>query len=107
MVVIKWTNFAIQNLNDIGDYIERDSYRQAAIVVNYLFDSADILESHPFLGRIVPEFQDKNIRELIRLKYRIVYLILNEERIDILTVHHSARLLPDLPTLYRSSELSP
>lgn len=107
MVVIKWTNFAIQNLNDIGDYIERDSYRQAAFVVNYLFDSADILESHPFVGRIVPEFQNVNVRELIRLKYRIVYLVLNDERIDILNIHHSARLLPDLPALYRSSELSP
>ena len=107
MVIVKWTNFAIQNLNDIGDYIEQDSCWQAAFVVNYLFDSVDILEHYPFIGRMVPEFQDKTVRELIRLRYRIVYLVLNEERIDILTVHHSARLLPDLPTLYRSSELSP
>lgn len=107
MVEIKWTNYAIQNLNDIGDYIEQDSYRQAAFVVNYLFDSVDILELHPLSGRMVPEFQDKYIRELIRLKYRIVYLVLNERRIDILTVQHSAKLLPDLPTLYRRSELSP
>lgn len=59
MVVIKWTNFAIQNLNDIGDYIEQDSCRQAAFVVNYLFDSVDILEHYPFIGRMVPEFQVK------------------------------------------------
>ena len=39
MVEIKWTNFAIQNLNDIGDYIEQHSYRQASKMVNYLFDS--------------------------------------------------------------------
>lgn len=107
MVEIKWTNYAIQNLNDIGDYIEQDSYRQAAFVVNSLFDAVDILELYPYIGWMVPEFQDKNVRELIRMKYRIIYLVLNEERIDILTVQHSAKLLPDLPTLYRRSELSP
>ena len=52
MVIVKWTNFAIQNLNDIGDYIERDSYKQAAFVVNYLFDSVDILEHYPFLEKL-------------------------------------------------------
>lgn len=107
MVEIKWTNFAIQNLNSIGDFIERDSYIQAVRVVNLLFNSVDILQTFPFAGRMVPEFQDKNIRELVRVKYRIVYLVLNEDRIDILTIHHSARLLPVLPALYNNKELSP
>jgi plasmid stabilization system protein ParE len=31
MVEIKWTDFAIENLNDIGDYIEKDSFRYAEI----------------------------------------------------------------------------
>jgi addiction module RelE/StbE family toxin len=97
MVEIKWTNFAVGNLNDIGNYIEKDSLRYAEIVVNSLFDSTEILEQYPLVGRIVPEFNDINIRELIRDNYRIVYRILNENRIDILTVHHSAQLLEDLP----------
>ena len=96
MVEIKWTNFAIENLNDIGDYIEKDSFRYAEIVVNSLFDSTEILEQHPLAGRIVPEFNNKNIRELIRGNYRIIYKVLNANRIDILTVHHSARLLSNL-----------
>jgi len=33
------------------------------------------------------------LRELIRGSYRIVYRIVDKDRIDILTVHHSARLL--------------
>jgi len=41
MVEIKWTNFAIENLNDIGDYIEKDSFRYAEIVVNSLFPDFD------------------------------------------------------------------
>jgi addiction module RelE/StbE family toxin len=99
MVEIKWTDFAIENLNDIGDYIEKDSFRYAEIVVNSLFDATDILEQHPLAGRTVPEFDNKNIRELIRGSYRIVYKILNESRIDILTIHHSAQLLTDLPNI--------
>ena len=99
MVEIKWTDFAIENLNNIGDYIEKDSFRYAEIVVNSLFDSTDILEQHPFAGRMVSEFNDKNIRELIRGNYRIVYKVLNENRIDIITVHHSARLLNNLPNI--------
>ena len=99
MVEIKWTDFAIENLNDIGDYIEKDSFRYAEIVVNSLFDSTDILEQHPFAGRMVPEFNDKDIRELIRGNYRIVYKVLNENRIDIITIHHSARLLSNLHSI--------
>jgi addiction module RelE/StbE family toxin len=92
MVEIKWTNFAIENLKEIGDHIEKDSLKYAEIVVNSLFDSTEILEQYPLSGRVVPEFNDNNIRELIRGSYRIVYRILNENRIDILTIHHSARL---------------
>jgi len=99
MVEIKWTDFAIENLNDIGDYIEKDSFQYAKIVVNSLFDSTEILEQHPLAGRVVSEFEDKTIRELIRGSYRIIYKVLNENRIDILTVHHSARLLTDLSNI--------
>lgn len=99
MVEIEWTDFAIKNLNDIGEYIEKDSFLYAEIVVNFLFNATDILENHPLAGRVVPEFNNKNIRELVRGNYRIVYLVLNDSRIDILTVHHSAQLLSDLPNI--------
>lgn len=97
MVEIRWTNFAIQNLNDIADYIEKDSYRYASLVVERLFSTVDVLEQFPLSGRMVPEFQDKSIRELIRINYRIVYKVINKSRIDVITVHHSARLLVELP----------
>ena len=97
MVKIKWTDFALENLNAIGDYIERDSYFYAQRTVNNLFDSVKILEQHPRAGRIVPEFNNRNIRELIQGNYRIIYKLISEIDIDIITVHHSARLLRDLP----------
>jgi len=51
------------------------------------------LKSQPQLGRIVPEFEESNIRELISGNYRIVYEIIDNKKIDILRIYHSARLL--------------
>jgi addiction module RelE/StbE family toxin len=93
MVKIVWTDYSLQDIEDIGEYIARDSVNSAKIVVRNLFKSVDLLAVHPLAGRIVPEFNNKNIRELIRGSYRIVYRIVTASRIDILTVHHSARLL--------------
>ena len=91
MVKVIWTESAIQDLNDIGDYITQDSERYAALTVERLFNSVDILEEHPNLGKMVPEFENELIRELIRGNYRIVYHIINDLRIDIVTVHNCAR----------------
>ncbi|MDR2205337.1 MAG: type II toxin-antitoxin system RelE/ParE family toxin [Flavobacteriaceae bacterium] len=97
MVKINWTDFALENLNIIGDYIEKDSFIYAQRVVNYLFDAVDILEQNPLAGRKAPEFNRADIRELICGNYRIIYKIMSDTSIDILTVHHSARLLSSLP----------
>ena len=45
-------------------------------------------------GRIVPETNDKNIREIIKGNYRIIYFLSNDQAANILTVFHTARLLP-------------
>ena len=48
MVEVKWTDFAIQNLNEIGDYIEKKSYTSyASRVVSYDYKRAYPDESLP------------------------------------------------------------
>ncbi|MDR2907318.1 MAG: type II toxin-antitoxin system RelE/ParE family toxin [Bacteroidales bacterium] len=93
MVKLVWTDKAIEDLDDIGHYVAIDSEKYAKIVVKRLFSAVDVLEKHPRIGRTVPEFSNENIRELINGNYRIVYTIKNQVQIDILTIHHSARLL--------------
>ena len=93
MVKIVWTDKAIEDLDDIGHYIAIDSEKYAKAVVKRLFNAVDILERHPRIGRMVPEFNNDNIRELINGNYRIIYTTKNQFQIDILTIHHSARLL--------------
>ena len=50
------------------------------------------LESFPHAGRTVPELQVENIREILHGNYRLIYRETNDS-VQILTVHHSARLL--------------
>lgn len=93
MVKVVWTDSAILDLNDIGEFISKDSVRYAQITVEKLFNAVDILERHPKAGKMVPEFEEDLIRELIRGSYRIVYHIIDEFRIDIISVHNCARLI--------------
>ena len=96
MAEVIWSDSAIQDLNDIGEYISKDSEKYAEITVSQLFSSTDILEDHPKAGKVVPEFEIDAIRELIRGNYRIVYQLIETQEIQILGVHHSARLLGNL-----------
>jgi len=93
MVKIVWTENVIFDLNDIGDFIAKDSIKYAERTVEKLFNSVDILVNHSRAGKIVPELENDQFRELIRGNYRIVYQIVDEYRIEILTVHRSSRLL--------------
>ena len=93
MVQVIWTDTALQDLEDIGNFIAKDSPKYAEITVQNLFDSVDILENNPKAGVMTPEFEDESIRHLVRDNYRIVYHIVDTYRIDILTVHNCARLI--------------
>ena len=93
MVDINWTDFAVQDLRDIYDYIAKDSKYYADRYIDKLIERVDQLISQPKSGRVVPEFGLLTIRELIEGNYRIVYQINNSSSISILRIHHSAREL--------------
>jgi plasmid stabilization system protein ParE len=65
----------------------------ARLVVGGVFSATSILEQHPFAGRVVPEYGRHELRELIRGNYRIVYRIIDDLTIDIITIHHCSRQL--------------
>jgi toxin ParE1/3/4 len=93
MVEVNWTACALEDLEDIAQYISKDSIKYAKLTIRTLFFSTDILSKTPKIGRLVPEFKNPLIREIIRGNYRIVYKIVSVKKIDILTVHHCARHL--------------
>ena len=90
MVRINWTLQAKDDLKNIADYISKDSVVYAKRQVINIRKRTEILKTHIHIGKIVPEIEDSNIRELIEGNYRIIYKIISKNRIDILTVHHSA-----------------
>ena len=91
MVRINWTFQAVLDLQNIAEYISRDSKKYAKLQVLRIRDRSKILSTQIHSGKVVPEFNRENIRELIEGNYRIIYKIVNDNRIDILTIHHSAR----------------
>ncbi|MCP9199437.1 type II toxin-antitoxin system RelE/ParE family toxin [Gramella sp. GC03-9] len=91
MVQVNWTIQARDDLKTIYNYIARDSKKYAQLQVLRLKSRTHILKTQAFSGKIVPELERNDIRELIEGSYRIIYKVINENRVDILSVHHSAR----------------
>ncbi len=92
MVKIAWAVFAIEDLRLIHEYISKDSKVYADRVIDKLILRVDQLEDFPRSGRVVPEFDDETIREIIQDNYRFIYKI-SATQVSIIRVHHSARLL--------------
>lgn len=78
-------------MKDIADYISKDSILYAKRQVLKIRNKTHILKDNNYTGRMLPEIQDENIRELLEGKYLIIYRVVNKNRIDIITVHHSSR----------------
>lgn len=89
---IKWTEKASSNLQSIFDYISRDSRLYAARYLKTLIIATKRLETMPLSGRIVPEFENPELREVVYGNYRIVYRVIgSNENIEIIAVVHGAR----------------
>ncbi|MGH8398892.1 MAG: type II toxin-antitoxin system RelE/ParE family toxin [Gammaproteobacteria bacterium] len=85
-----WSDEASDDLKAIAEYIERDSPRYAAAVVDKITALTRNLPKFPRLGRAVPELEREDIRERFMFSYRIVYQ-LREDSILIVNVIHGRR----------------
>ena len=93
MTVVRWTEQAVQDLQSIREFIERDSPRYGRLVAERLYDATSRLETFPLSGRMVPELGRNDIRELIVGDYRVVYRVESELAV-LLTVYRSSMLFP-------------
>ena len=92
---IVWTETAANDLEQIAEYIARDSPRYAASFIREARDAARSLAQFAQRGRLVPEFGDQNIRELLVGNYRLIYH-LNPNVVSIIGLIHGARGLSAL-----------
>ena len=90
-----WSPRSIADLEAIREHIAQDSEQYAALVVFRLVAAPERLLRFPELGRVVPEFAQSDLRELIVRPYRLVYRV-RAEAVEIAIVFHAARLFPDL-----------
>ncbi len=92
MAQVRWTPQALYDLEAICLFIARDSPQIAAVFADRAFRATDRLATHPRLGRVVPELNIETVREIILGNYRIIYRV-KEDEMQVLTIHHGARLL--------------
>ena len=96
---IIWSPRAASHLEDICEYIAKDSEQYARIFARQILRLTRTLSEFPKSGRVVPEYNDDRLREKIYGNYRLVYRIKEgEEILEIVTICHSARLIRDVFT---------
>jgi len=92
-----WSPAARDDLHDIVAFIARDNQSRAMSFGYELISETDRLQEFPELGRIVPEYRNDLIREIIFRPYRIVYRINHDAKLcEIGRVWHSARGTPHM-----------
>jgi plasmid stabilization system protein ParE len=94
---VKLSRSAQSDIEDIVRYISIDDPDQALRFGRFLIHQVKGLAQFPERGRVVPEFDDDSIRELIVKAYRIVYRLNHNERsVEVIRFWHGARGMPHL-----------
>ena len=90
---VVWTDEAVEDLKMIFEYISRDSIVYASRHIERILAHEKNIILFPKSGRLVPEYHDESTREVFEGNYRIIYRIVDKERIHVLTVVHGAQEL--------------
>jgi plasmid stabilization system protein ParE len=94
MAEVLWSLTAADDLRELADFIAHDSILHAIHFINRIVEACERLGQAPLLGRVLPELDRTNLRELLFRGYQIVYLV-QDERVTILRVVHGARDVAD------------
>src|SRR6266404_9554624 len=84
------TDQAGRMLDDAFHYVAQDSRPAAENLLIQALDAASSLDVYGERGRVVPEFNQPNVRELLIQRYRLLYEITLAE-VHILAFVHGAR----------------
>ena len=96
MAKVVWTDPALNDLQNIIEYIVKDSVVYAERFGMRVVQAPRILQQSPLLGRVVPEFSDQSIRELIYGSYRIIYKATDQMCSIVAVIHGSRDILKHL-----------
>ncbi len=86
------------DLESIVRFIARQNSSAAARLGYELIVRAESLALFPEMGRVVPEFRQPNLREIVCRSYRIIHRVwLKQQCIEIVRFWHGARGFPQVP----------
>ncbi len=90
---ISLSESAYKDLVDIKEYYLNEGVPDVGNkFILSIIDHLETLNDNPEIGRMVPEFEDEKIRELIHIPFRIVYLI-EQNKIHVIRVWRSEKIL--------------
>ena len=92
---IRWSPRAALNLEEISEYIAKDSEVYATLFACKINAIIKSIPQFPKAGRIVPQYGNENIREKIYENYRIIYRI-KGEFIEIVAICHGSKPLENI-----------
>lgn len=95
MTPLIWSPQSLRDLESIRVYIVESSPLYADLVVRRLVAAVERLSAFPESGRIVPERNTPEIREVIVRPYRVVYRV-RTGVVEIATIFRASRLFPDI-----------
>ena len=72
MVQITWSTLALESIHAASEFHRPYSAGFADAFIERVFEKVFLLETHPLMGRIVPEFNRPDLRELLYKQYRIM-----------------------------------
>ncbi len=87
---VEWSGIASEDLDDLVRYISRDSVFYGRRFGQRIVLATRRLRKSPESGRMIPEADDRALREIIIQGYRVMYR-LESERVLILAVIHGSR----------------
>ena len=89
MADVRWTAAARFDLQVIHGHIAEHSPTAARTTVRRILRSAEILARFPRSGRVVPELENEDLRELISGQHRILYRVVGDAVYVAAVVHGS------------------
>jgi len=96
-VKVFWTEAALAQLQAIYDYISHTSPDYASRMIDRLTKRSIQMTEFPYSGRMVPEYELNEVREVLEWPYRIIYLINPAQlQVEVLAVVHGARSHPGI-----------
>ncbi|MEM1269661.1 MAG: type II toxin-antitoxin system RelE/ParE family toxin [Bacteroidota bacterium] len=93
-VAVKWSTPALERVAEISDYLDTLGDGMAEAWIDGLFAKMDEVAYTPRMGRVVPELERDEVREVFYKQYRVIYRV-DPSQLAVLTVRHMKQRLDE------------